>query len=213
MAYHLEDQKSYQTCKMLLDEIKRIMDEEIHFRNKLLRSGIRDISKDVDLPQNRFDELDEESADYDDKRLCFACKHICFLSCIACKCSTSKVSCLRHSHYMCRCPSADRFMMVWCTAEEMKKTYKRVKECTLRLKEIQEGKLKYNGEHETDLVEDNFLAPGVLEDLKRHEGYVVNLGETSSSLRQIPHHGQRLRRKEQTVGTHSSGNVSRKRKM
>lgn len=194
MAYHLEEQKSFRTCKMLLDELKRIMDEEISLRNKLLKNGIRDISKEVDLPRNRFDQLDEDSADYDDKRLCFACKHICFLSCVACKCSKSKVSCLRHSHYMCRCPSEDRFMMVWCTAEEMKKTYKRVKERTEYLMAKEEG-VKHKCTYETDSTvnnENSFLAPGVLEDLQRHERYVVNVGQAPSSLQHIPYSGKRL---------------------
>lgn len=104
MANHLEDQKSYRTCKLLLDELKRVTDEEMRLRLQLIESGVRDVSEHIQLPANRLDQLDEKSADYDDMRLCFSCKHVCFFSCVACECSQSKVSCLRHSHFMCRCP-------------------------------------------------------------------------------------------------------------
>lgn len=132
MANHLEDQKSYKTCSLLLQELKRVIDEEIRLRNKLLSSGVRDISKEVRLPPNRLDQLDEESMEYDDKRLCHACKHVCFYSCVACECSHSKVSCLRHCHFMCRCSMARKYMMIWVKESEMKQTVKVVDRfCTI----------------------------------------------------------------------------------
>jgi C5HC2 zinc finger len=126
MAYHLSEQKSYKNCKLLLKELERVVAEEMQLRRRLVAQGVRDVSEDIQLPPNRLDQLDEDSADYDDKRLCHACKHVCFFSAVACECSRSKVSCLRHSHYMCRCPVERRYLMVWSTEEELQSTLSRV---------------------------------------------------------------------------------------
>jgi len=128
LANHLQDQKLYVYCKLLLNELQRVTDEELRLRKRLLESGVRDVSKAITLPPNRLDQLDERSAAYDDKRLCHACKHICFFSAVACECSQSKVSCLRHSHYMCRCPPKKKYFMIWSTADELKATVTRVRE-------------------------------------------------------------------------------------
>ena len=128
MAHHLEEQKSYKNCLLLLQELERVVNEELQLRKKLLAQGVRDVSDVIELPPNRLDQLDEDSADYDDKRLCHACKHICFFSAVACECSRSKVSCLRHSHYMCRCPFERRYLMIWSPEDELTKTCERVRE-------------------------------------------------------------------------------------
>jgi len=78
MAAHLKDQKSFRTCKLLLTELERVVEEELRLRQELISEGVRDVSSMVSLPANRLDQLDEESADYDDKRLCHGCKHVCF---------------------------------------------------------------------------------------------------------------------------------------
>ena len=127
MANHLEEQKAYSTCRLLMEELDRVVKEELQLRQKLISSGVRDVSKIISLPPNRLDQLDEDSADYDDKRLCHACKHVCFFSAVACECSQSKVSCLRHSHYMCRCPTERRYLMIWSNENEMKATLKKVR--------------------------------------------------------------------------------------
>jgi hypothetical protein len=199
MANHLKEQKSHHNCKLLLDELNRVINEEMRLRTKLLEAGVRDISNDVRLPQNKVDQLDEDSADYDDKRMCFSCKHICFYSCVACECSRSKVSCLRHSHYMCRCPVDKKYMMVWSTADEMYKFYDKVKEFFVKLNPKVESSDKDEGkdaEEEKDNDSETGevsaeLAPGVVEDMKRNEGYLVDMSETSP-LSFIPRNGQLL---------------------
>ena len=102
IAHYIKDLRTKEICVALAKELRRLRKEELLLRKKLLSAGVRDVSKDVELPANRLDQLDEESADYDDKRLCHSCKHICFFSAVCCECSDRKVSCLRHSHYMCR---------------------------------------------------------------------------------------------------------------
>ena len=126
IAYHIQELRSKEICNAVSMELRRLMGEELLLRTKLIRSGVRDVSKDVELPPNRLDQLDEESADYDDKRLCHSCKHICFFSAVVCECSESKVSCLRHSHYMCRCSVKRKYLLIWTTEQEMKETISRV---------------------------------------------------------------------------------------
>mmetsp|Transcript_28095 Transcript_28095/g.57486 ORF Transcript_28095/g.57486 Transcript_28095/m.57486 type:complete len:699 (-) Transcript_28095:1291-3387(-) len=126
IAHHIEELLTPDICKSLAQELSRLMGEELLMRTKLLKAGVRDVSKEVELPANKLDALDEESADYDDKRLCHSCKHICFFSAVACECSESKVSCLRHSHYMCRCTTKRKYLLIWTTEDEMKETLARV---------------------------------------------------------------------------------------
>lgn len=198
MANHLEDQKSYHTCKLLVEELKRVIDEELRLRNKLMEEGVRDVTEFVKLPQNKVDQLDEDSADYDDKRLCHSCKHICFFSCVACECSKSKVSCLRHSHYMCRCAVENRYMMVWSTEEEMKRVHENAKAFAEKLKEKLDEKKKNadmisseGKEEEQDGDDSETQAPGNVEDAKRHRNYRVDLSE-SSPLCSLPRNGQKV---------------------
>ena len=126
MANHAEEQGSLAECRLLLEELERLVDEECQMRKELIRSGVRDVSMLIHLPENRMDLLDKESANYDDLRLCHACKHVCFLSAVACECSPSRVSCLRHSYYMCRCVRSRRYLMLWCTKEDMLSLCRRV---------------------------------------------------------------------------------------
>ncbi|KAL7548361.1 hypothetical protein ACHAWF_011650 [Thalassiosira exigua] len=126
MAHHIRELRTKEICASLAKELRRLMQEEMLLREKLINAGVRDVSKEVDLPSNRIDKLDEESADYDDKRLCHSCKHICFFSAVCCECSESKVSCLRHSHYMCRCSTKRKYILVWTPESEMKETISKV---------------------------------------------------------------------------------------
>jgi len=119
LANHLSEQTNYSNCSLLYNELKRIIYEELASRKKLLEAGVRNISNEITLPKNKLDQLDDESADYDDKRLCHSCKHVCFFSAVACECSQSKVSCLRHSHYMCRCPIGKKYLLIWSKRKEL----------------------------------------------------------------------------------------------
>jgi hypothetical protein len=177
MAYHLSEQKSYKNCRLLLKELERVVAEEMQLRRKLIAQGVRDVSEDIQLPPNRLDQLDEDSADYDDKRLCHACKHVCFFSAVACECSQSKVSCLRHSHYMCRCPIERRYLMVWSKEKELENTLHKVREHCKALKPegtIDDDDIK-NSEEVVGISSDPIpldplpeLAVGVERDLAAH---------------------------------------------
>lgn len=193
MANHLEEQKSPDTCKLLIAELERVIDEEINQREILLRDGVRDVSKYISLPPNEVNQLDEESANYDDKRLCHACKHICFFSCVACECSKLKVSCLRHSNFMCRCPTEKRYLMIWSTKEDLEETLASVKS---HLTELEKHHVDLTNvdddddEHEQQKINPS-VAPGSVEDEKNHEGYTIDVSSTSPIFK-LPVTGQRL---------------------
>jgi len=178
MAHHLEEQKSYKNCLLLLQEVGRVVNEELQLRKKLLAQGVRDVSDVIELPANRLDQLDEDSADYDDKRLCHACKHICFFSAVACECSRSKVSCLRHSHYMCRCPFERRYLMIWSQEDELTKTCERVRK---RCESLKPDGTAENDESERISPDPKVetleplppVAVGVKEDLEDHKNDII----------------------------------------
>lgn len=189
MANHLREQKAYATCKSLLDEIERVVGEELRLREKLTESGVRDVSKMINLPRNRLDQLDAESADYDDKRLCHACKHICFFSAVACECSQSKVSCLRHSHYMCRCPTERKYFMIWSDEDELRSTLQRVRDHCESLKKMEEASALYKGEEKKK--EDNSAngwAQGVEEDWELHKDHEITTDPVAEDVRNVVKH-------------------------
>lgn len=176
MANHLREQKTYTTCRQLLEELERVVEEELSTRRKLIETGVRDVSHLITLPRNVLEKLDEESADYDDKRLCHACKHVCFFSAVACECSQSKVSCLRHSHFMCRCPTERKYLMIWSDEQELKATLKKVRDKCKSLKTVTDE------EREASLLSETSesVAPGVVEDLARHRNEEICLENLSS---------------------------------
>jgi len=177
MAHHLEEQKSYKNCMLLLQEVERVVNEELQLRKKLLSQGVRDVSDAIELPPNRLDQLDEDSADYDDKRLCHACKHICFFSAVACECSRSKVSCLRHSHYMCRCPFERRYLMVWSPESELTRTCERVRERCESLKQdiIEETDTAIHEQKEEEFEPLPHIAVGVEKDFEDHKDDIIKI--------------------------------------
>jgi len=165
MANHLEEY-SLGSCEQLLKEMKRIMDEELRLRKQLYDQGVRDVSNSITLPKNRVDFIDESSADYDDKRLCHTCKHVCFFSAVACECSQRRVSCLRHSHLLCKCGMERKYLMVWENSLDMEQTLKNLVDFC---KNLTNDEIKSHLDEENQDLDEIPIAPGVMEDLERHE--------------------------------------------
>lgn len=156
-----------------MKELERVVEEELQLRKKLIDTGVRDVFDQIELPKNSLDQLDEDSAEYDDKRLCHACKHVCFFSAVACVCSQSNVSCLRHSHYMCRCPVERRYLMVWSPEEELDSTLRRVREHCESLKP--QGEEGADDAMSSALDTLPLMAEGAERDLEEHKKDVIHL--------------------------------------
>jgi len=96
---------------VVLEEVRKVIVEEITTRTTILSSGVRDISHLVHIPPNNFDCIDQRSCDYDDLRSCHSCKHICLLTAVACECDKHKVACVRHYNQGCRCAREKKYML------------------------------------------------------------------------------------------------------
>ncbi len=176
MAHWAKELRTREICSALAQELRRLKNEELLLRAKLIKAGVRDVSNDVALPANRLDQLDEESADYDDKRLCHSCKHICFFSAVCCECSESKVSCLRHSHYMCRCSIKRKYLLVWTKEKEMNDTIAKVER---RGEELGNSNL-------VSLVNDDLLEEYATKDKKHHKTYDVSVDPICALEKEVP---------------------------
>ncbi|KAH9197842.1 hypothetical protein AeNC1_000209 [Aphanomyces euteiches] len=100
---------------LLLDEMNKLVKEEVELRQQLIRSGIQEV---IAMSKRDINLTDDEMG-YDDKRQCTLCKHSLFFSGVACRCSKTKVACLRHAADMCRCPPSDKVFLQWFTVPEM----------------------------------------------------------------------------------------------
>ena len=176
MAHWVKELRTKEICSALAQELRRLKNEELLLRAKLIKAGVRDVSNDVELPPNRLDQLDEESADYDDKRLCHSCKHICFFSAVCCECSESKVSCLRHSHYMCRCSIKRKYLLVWTKEKEMNDTIAKVER---RGEELDNSNI-------VSLVDDDLLEKYATKDKDHHKTYDVSVDPICGLEKEVP---------------------------
>lgn len=195
MAHHVSEQKSYRNCKLLLEELDRVVAEELLSRERLIDAGVRDVSHLIQLPPNYLEQLDEYSAEYDDKRLCHACKHVCFNSAIACECSQSKVSCLRHSHYMCRCPIERRYLMIWSPKDELQRITQKVRERCQELAQLEDiiaedgnsssTERRAKPDSTSNLPPLPPVAVGVQQDLEAHKDDKINTDQYRPSLQDV----------------------------
>jgi len=108
------------SSQLLYREFERVVKEDLLLRPKLYAEGVRDVSNLISPPPNSCESMDATAADYDDKRVCSICRHTCFLSAVACNCSTTSVSCLRHVAYLCKCPLNNKFIIEWESQDRLR---------------------------------------------------------------------------------------------
>lgn len=84
--------------------------EEVKLHGELRGFGLHQAERREDAALGR---IRDESA-----RACAACEHVCYLSAVACPCTT-KVACARHQHELCSCPIHKRRLLVWHPSEEI----------------------------------------------------------------------------------------------
>ena len=113
LARHVDEMDDVESIAQLRDEIRRLAHEDAILRPRLYRDGVKDLRAVVRPPRNDVDVFDKQASDYDDKRVCCVCKHTCFSSAVGCRCSQTRVCCLRHVAYMCRCPPSNKYLIEW----------------------------------------------------------------------------------------------------
>ena len=120
LAHNLCSEWSIPSLKALLNDLTLIVKEEEFIRNELTRQGLRvDVVPTDKLLPNNLKEMDDASLDYDEKRACLSCKHVCFLSAVACECSEFKVACLREVALLCDCNMEERYLMAWHSISDL----------------------------------------------------------------------------------------------
>jgi histone demethylase JARID1 len=129
LAHNLCPEWSIPSLQALLHDLTLIVKEEEFWRSQLTRQGLRvDIVPQSKLLPNNLKEMDDASLDYDEKRVCLSCKHVCFLSAVACECSESKVVCLREVPLLCKCRMDQRYLMAWHSISDLWDMVRRVEE-------------------------------------------------------------------------------------
>mmetsp|Transcript_18820 Transcript_18820/g.59145 ORF Transcript_18820/g.59145 Transcript_18820/m.59145 type:complete len:529 (-) Transcript_18820:78-1664(-) len=110
----------FEECDLLRKELDRLCKEEFNLRPRLFAAGVRDVSGLVAPPRNQLGDIDARASEYDDKRVCVVCRHTCFSSAVACNCSQTAVSCLRHSSYLCKCPPSNKYLIEWESQDHLR---------------------------------------------------------------------------------------------
>jgi JmjC domain, hydroxylase/jmjN domain/C5HC2 zinc finger len=189
VAHHVEqDMTCPAECAVLYQEIKRIVRNELQLREQALNvRKIRDVSQYISLRKNECEAIDELCMNYDEQRLCYLCKQICFFTAVGCQCSQSKVSCLQHAHCMCTCAnsrtaatttSSQQYLMIWTSNEELEALVQRVGkhwEFLQQTEAREAGAAPSDGKADSPPITTKHAklapavpAPGVAQDLQRH---------------------------------------------
>ncbi|CAM9754100.1 unnamed protein product [Chrysoparadoxa australica] len=119
--------------KVVLEELKRLRDEELSWRSELLLEGVRDLSDSMVLPKFKLSVIEEKASDYDDQRMCKTCNHTCFISGVSCTCTRTEISCLRHYRDLCQCDIDQRYLLVWMSENEINRIVDKVQEYVSKL--------------------------------------------------------------------------------
>jgi histone demethylase JARID1 len=98
-------------CQLLWDQIKILRDEQERLRREVYQAGVLHA---MQMPHEKAD--DEE---FDEKRLCSICQHLCFFSAVVCSCDPDRVACLRHHNQLCKCNRRENCFLFWYTVKEM----------------------------------------------------------------------------------------------
>ncbi len=118
LCMHLQDY-AVSACRAILAELEALRDEEIILRNELAAKGIQDISISINLPKFSLHAIERSAADYDERRSCKECRHMCFMSAIGCRCTKKDIVCLRHEKELCDCPSSQKFFFFWMSLDDI----------------------------------------------------------------------------------------------
>ena len=147
----------------ILCQIRDILKEEIDARLLIESLKIPDISEYSSTAHyNDFKIIDQKAVDYDDQRMCALCKHVCVFSAIACECSASAVSCIRHFHLLCKCDKQEiksksskknrRFLISWATIETLKAELKDCQDLIVTFENIMKANIPVKSKDENQFL-------------------------------------------------------------
>jgi hypothetical protein len=120
LASNLSADWSEASIRALLGDLTAIVREEGARRTELRARGVRfDVVGRDKLPSNKLAFVDDQSLDYDEKRVCLRCHHVCFLSAVACECDALNVACLREAAALCGCRMDRRYLLAWHGMDEL----------------------------------------------------------------------------------------------
>lgn len=129
LANNLSKDWSTASLKALLSDLTRIVKEEEYRRGELQKAGLRfGVVSTSKLLPNNLCRMDNSSLDYDEKRVCFNCRHICFMSAVACECNKFNVACLREAIALCNCKMQKRYLMAWHEIDELWEMVRKVED-------------------------------------------------------------------------------------
>lgn len=130
------DEYSLEDCSMLLRELRLMYHEEQQYKKEMVEAGLEHI---LELSADVM--MDESAMAMDDFRQCFLCKHNIFFSGVTCVCSPRRLSCLRHTSMMCKCPMKNRSLMQWVSSAELRYAIRRVQQKIQAMRVEQDKKI------------------------------------------------------------------------
>ncbi|CAN0015130.1 unnamed protein product, partial [Sphacelaria rigidula] len=107
-------------CELVVRELKRLQHEELNGRRSLELQGAQDPSKSgLQLPRFKLGLIDQDTEEYDERRMCKTCKHTLFMTGVACRCNDLDVSCIRCVKSACECPMSEKYLLSWWTETDL----------------------------------------------------------------------------------------------
>ena len=95
-------------------ELEKLLREQDRLRREVYKAGVLHACR---MPNENPD--DEE---FDEKRLCSICQHLCYFACVVCSCDSDRVVCLRHHKNLCNCNRRENCFLFWSTVKEIQTT-------------------------------------------------------------------------------------------
>ena len=112
------DLDDVESCDILIKDLEKTMEDQRRLQKELSQNGITNI---VGMPG------DEDSEEYDEKRQCHVCMHMCYISALVCSCDAERVVCLRHWQNLCNCSPDQKCHLYWYSLHDIEDLILRVR--------------------------------------------------------------------------------------
>ena len=105
-------QHTVESSKAVAEAISKLRDEQNTLRRSIFESGL---NRAIRMPNNH----DERDGDFDERRQCVICKHMCHIAGVVCECNSQNIVCLRHHQELCSCPPQRKCFLFWYTMQDL----------------------------------------------------------------------------------------------